>query len=97
MRAFQDRRATESRKRLLAAGWQPTVRGGLLGWHRPDGRGSWYSQGVALEVLEVFEGGSSSSGEREQGASPAVVEELREEQEKSTQEEARKEEILYNS
>jgi hypothetical protein len=48
---------------------------------------------VALEVLEVFEGGSSSIGERGQGAG-AEVEALREEQEKSAQEEACKEEIL---
>lgn len=49
---------------------------------------------MALEVLEVFEGGSSSIGERGQGAVLRWVEALREEQEKSAQEEACKEEIL---
>jgi hypothetical protein len=27
----------------------------LLIWRRPDGRGSWYSQEVALELLEFLE------------------------------------------
>jgi hypothetical protein len=46
----------EERKRLLAAGWKSQLRGELIVWHRPDGRGSWYPQHVAIEVLEAMEG-----------------------------------------
>jgi hypothetical protein len=41
---------------LLKAGWEWKLRGGLIVWRRPDGRGSWYSQAVALEVLAAMEG-----------------------------------------
>ena len=47
----------EARERLLAAGWEAQVRGELLVWRRPGGRGSWYSQEVALELLEFLEEG----------------------------------------
>jgi hypothetical protein len=46
----------EVRRRLLAAGWKWQLRGGLVVWRRLDGRGSWYTQDVALEVLEAMEG-----------------------------------------
>jgi hypothetical protein len=45
----------EERERLLAAGWESRLRGGLIVWRRPNGRGSWYSQRVALELLEFLE------------------------------------------
>ncbi len=45
----------EARDRLLQAGWEWELREGLLIWRRPDGRGSWYSQEVALELLEFLE------------------------------------------
>ena len=45
----------EARERLLGAGWEWELREGLLIWRRPDGRGSWYSQEVALELLEFLE------------------------------------------
>jgi hypothetical protein len=38
----------EDRKRLLEAGWESKLRGGIVVWHRPDVRGSWYTQDVAL-------------------------------------------------
>ncbi len=44
----------EARERLLAAGWEPRLRAGLLVWRKPGGRGSWYSQDVALELLEFL-------------------------------------------
>ncbi len=49
------RGSEEARERLLAAGWEPQVRGGLLVWRRPGGRGGWYSQEVALELLEFLD------------------------------------------
>jgi hypothetical protein len=48
------RGSEEVRERLLAAGWEPRIRGGLLVWRKPGGRGSWYSQEVALELLEFL-------------------------------------------
>jgi hypothetical protein len=45
----------EARERLLEAGWEWELREVLLIWRRPDGRGSWYSQEVALELLEFLE------------------------------------------
>jgi hypothetical protein len=43
------------RRRLLEAGWETKLRGGIVVWHRPDGRGSWYTEDVALEILESME------------------------------------------
>jgi hypothetical protein len=43
------------RKRLLEAGWESKLRGGIVVWHRPDGRGSWYTEDVAIEILEAME------------------------------------------
>jgi hypothetical protein len=43
------------RQRLLEAGWELELRGGLIAWRRPNGRGSWYSQEVAMEILEALE------------------------------------------
>jgi hypothetical protein len=48
------RGSEEARERLLAAGWEPRIRAGLLVWRKPGGRGSWYSQEVALELLEFL-------------------------------------------
>jgi hypothetical protein len=45
----------EARDRLLEAGWEWELRGGLIVWRRPDGRGSWYSLEVAIELLEFLE------------------------------------------
>jgi hypothetical protein len=50
----------EDRRRLLAAGWKSQLRGGLIVWHRLAGRGSWYTQDVALQILEAIEGGEGS-------------------------------------
>ena len=49
------RSSEEARERLLAAGWESEVRGGLVIWRKPGGHGSWYSQDVALEILEFLE------------------------------------------
>jgi hypothetical protein len=46
------RNIEEARRRLLEGGWEARMRGGLVVWRRPDGSGSWYSQEVALEILE---------------------------------------------
>jgi hypothetical protein len=40
--------------RLIEAGWESRLRGGLIVWRRPAG-GSWYSQRVAMELLEFLE------------------------------------------
>jgi hypothetical protein len=47
--------SAEARERLLEAGWEWEMRGGLVVWRKPGGRGSWYSQEVALELLEFLE------------------------------------------
>jgi len=44
----------EERTRLLEAGWESRLRGGLIVWRKPGG-GSWYSQRVAIELLEFLE------------------------------------------
>ncbi len=45
----------EPRERLLDAGWEVQVRGAFVIWPKPGGHGSWYSQDVALEILEALE------------------------------------------
>jgi hypothetical protein len=45
----------EERTMLLEAGWEMQLRGGLVVWRRPGGRGSWYPQRVAMEILEFLE------------------------------------------
>ena len=57
------RGSEEARERLFAAGWEPRIRDGLLVWRRPGGRGSWYSQEVALELLEFLEEEKQQGGE----------------------------------
>ncbi len=49
------RDSEEARERLLSAGWELRMRAGLLVWRKPGGRGNWYSQEVALEILEFLE------------------------------------------
>jgi hypothetical protein len=51
--ALARRNSEEARRRLLEAGWETSMRGGLVDWRRPDGSGSWYSQEVAIEILEA--------------------------------------------
>jgi hypothetical protein len=51
----RDRSREEDRKRLLEAGWESRLHGGLIVWRRPDKRGSWYSQEVAVEIMETME------------------------------------------
>jgi hypothetical protein len=52
----KSRSREEDRKRLLKAGWESRLRGRLTVWRRPDApRGSWYSQEVAMEILEAEE------------------------------------------
>lgn len=53
--ALARRNSEEARRRLLEAGWETSMRGGLVIWRRPDGSGSWYSQEVAFEILEADE------------------------------------------
>jgi hypothetical protein len=48
-------RSEDERTKLLEAGWEMQVRGGLIVWRRPSGRGSWYSQRVAVELLEFLD------------------------------------------
>lgn len=45
----------DERERLLEAGWDMQVRGGLIVWRRPGGLGNWYSQRVAMELAEFLE------------------------------------------
>ena len=47
----------EERERLLEAGWEATLRGGLLVWRRPGEWKSWCwcSQEVAIGLLEMME------------------------------------------
>jgi hypothetical protein len=51
----KSRSSEEERIRLLEAGWELRLRGGLVVWRKPGGRGSWYSQRVAMELLEFLE------------------------------------------
>jgi hypothetical protein len=44
----------EERTMLFNAGWEMQVRGGLIVWCRPGGRGNWYSQRVAVELLQFL-------------------------------------------
>ena len=48
------RRFEDERTKLLEAGWETRLRGGLIVWRKPGG-GSWYSQRVAIELLEFLE------------------------------------------
>jgi hypothetical protein len=59
--ALKRRNSEEARRRLLVAGWEARMRGGLVVWRRPDGRGSWYSQDVAFEIFEEKDGKDGSS------------------------------------
>ena len=52
---MKSRSREEERKRLLEAGWESRKRGDLVVWRRPDKRGSWYSQEVAVELLDLLE------------------------------------------
>jgi hypothetical protein len=47
----------EERTRLLEAGWEATLRGGVLVWRRPGEweRWFWCSQEVAIGILEMME------------------------------------------
>ena len=58
------RNSEEARERLIAAGWESEVRAGLILWCKPGGQGSWYSESVALEILEFLE--EEETGERRQ-------------------------------
>lgn len=51
----QSRNSEEERTRLIEAGWESSLRGGLIVWRRPRKRGSWYPQRVAMELLEFLE------------------------------------------
>ena len=44
----------EERTKLLEAGWESRLWGGLIVWRKPGG-GSCYSQRVAMELLEFLE------------------------------------------
>jgi hypothetical protein len=48
-------RSEEEREKLIEAGWESRLRGGLIVWRRPGKRGSWYAQRVAIELLEFLE------------------------------------------
>ena len=58
------RNSEEARERLIAAGWESEVRAGLILWRKPGGQGNWYSESVALEILEFLE--EEETGERRQ-------------------------------
>lgn len=60
----KDRSREEDRERLLEAGWESRLRGGLIVWRRSDGRGSWYSQEIATEIMEAMEEAEHREGER---------------------------------
>ena len=51
---MKSRSSEEERTRLLEAGWESRLRGGLVVWRKPGG-GSWYSQRVAIELLEFLQ------------------------------------------
>jgi hypothetical protein len=51
----KSRSSEEERERLLDAGWESQLRGVLVVWRRPEGCGSWYPQGVAVELQEFLE------------------------------------------
>jgi hypothetical protein len=59
--ALARRNSEEARRRLLDAGWETSMRGGLVAWRRPGGSGSWYSQEVAFEIFEAQEDGKGDS------------------------------------
>lgn len=59
--ALVRRNSEEVRRRLLGAGWETRMRGGLVVWRRPDGSGSWYSQEVAFEIFEAEKDGKDGS------------------------------------
>jgi hypothetical protein len=44
----------DERTKLLEAGWESRLRGGLIVWRKPGG-GCWYSQRVAMELLEFLQ------------------------------------------
>jgi hypothetical protein len=48
------RSSEEERMRLLEAGWELRLREGLMLWRKPGG-GSWYSQRVAMDIVEFLE------------------------------------------
>ena len=53
---MNSRKSSEyARERLLAAGWESEVRGGLILWRKPGGRGSWYSESVAVEIIQFLD------------------------------------------
>jgi hypothetical protein len=54
-RGVKSRSSEEERERLLESGWESRLGGGLIVWRRPGGRGSWYPQRVAMEILEFLE------------------------------------------
>ena len=60
-------RSEEERTRLLEAGWESRLRGGIIVWRKPRG-GSWYSQRVAMELLEFLE--EEKNGEDGKDGSP---------------------------
>jgi hypothetical protein len=51
----KSRSSEEEREKLLEAGWESRLRGGLIVWRRPGQRGSWYPQRVAMELFEFLE------------------------------------------
>lgn len=59
MKGPRDKRARrsseEARERLLAAGWESEVRAGLILWRKTGRQGHWYSESVALDILEYLE------------------------------------------
>jgi hypothetical protein len=60
---MRSRTSEEERRRLLEAGWESKLRGGLIVWRRLEGPGSWYSQNVAVEILEALEEQEHQDGE----------------------------------
>jgi hypothetical protein len=61
------------RERLLEAEWESRLRGGLVVWRRPGGRGSWYPQRVAVELQEFLV--EEKNGKAPRWAHPGTAEE----------------------
>jgi hypothetical protein len=59
--ALARRNSEEVGRRLLGAGWETRMRGGLGIWRRLACSGSWYSQEVAFEIFESEGNGKEDS------------------------------------
>jgi hypothetical protein len=49
------RDSEDERTMLFDAGWEMRVHGALIVWRKPGGHGNWYSQEVAIAILQFLE------------------------------------------